>query len=278
MAEVFIIGLPTSIRARVEAEARRNGMRVSSVLAATGPEGTLRLVPHPRQAIYTLRAYLGRVPGGIQAARVIALPYAVIPEDVRAQLETIPSLGGSFVSPIAGQDGWVALNQPRPDAEFLNELTMRLLIALFPNAYELPSAYFRAISDANPRVMFHHDVFAECDLVAEHRRPFLRRAADAFADLAARDGKVGRLDEFFRTHGLDHAQTGGIRATLQVYEKAKCLHDSASNAHLKQGDKTTAESAARIYYHTVSLPRGYCVIVVYAGPHPNKNVVRRFDL
>jgi len=38
--------------------------------------------------------------------------------------------------------------------------------------------------------------------------------------------------------------------------------------HLKAGDRTTRESAARIYFDVVKVASAHLVVILYAGPHP----------
>ncbi|HFE45625.1 MAG TPA: hypothetical protein ENJ18_09030 [Nannocystis exedens] len=45
--------------------------------------------------------------------------------------------------------------------------------------------------------------------------------------------------------------------------------EGTTDWHLKEGDKTTRESAARIYFERVEVAGEVKVLVFYLGPHPD---------
>lgn len=267
---VFIIGLPKPIRAKIDAEARRNGVHLISILCDIGKEGTLMLLPHPDQAIFRLRNYYEQLED-IDDAYIVVLPYAPIPKDLEVELDLVDTIGGTTVRPIQGQDGWLKNKTKRPDTAALNSICERLFKEIFPTQEDLPSECFRAASEVSPQLIFAEDVFKVCDQVAIHRYAFMKKAADAFSEMVARNGHVGPIDTFFATLGLEHAQTGGIQTTLEVNKGASSIYHKTSSVHLKQGDKTTLQAAARIYYHSFLHETRCYVVVLYAGPHPDTN-------
>ena len=277
MNNVFIIGLPKPIRRKIEADALRNELRLKSILCDIGKEGTLTLLPHPKQAIYDLRSYIDALEG-IDDAYIIVLPYAPIPKDLDIELCTIQDIGGTTVRAIQGDDGWKKMETRKPDTALWNSISQRLLQELIPVQNELPSDYFRAASEANPQLVFAEKVFEICDQVAIHRQNFLKNAADAFTQMVEKNGQVGRVDTFFSNFGLEHAQTGGIQNTLRVRKGGNCIYDKTSSVHLKQGDKTIPQAAARIYYHALLLEERYHVVVLYAGPHPDADISLTLEL
>ena len=134
---VFIIGLPTSIRARIEADARRNNIHLISILCGIGKEGTLMLLPHPDQAIFRMRSYYGQLED-VDDAYIIVLPYAPIPKDLEEELDLVDTMGGTTVRPKEGQDGWIQNVAKRPDTAVLNSIYKRLLnelMALLKNEW-----------------------------------------------------------------------------------------------------------------------------------------------
>jgi len=279
---VFIIGLPTSIRARIEADARRNNIHLISILCGIGKEGTLMLLPHPDQAIFRMRSYYGQLED-VDDAYIIVLPYAPIPKDLEEELDLVDTMGGTTVRPKEGQDGWIQNVAKRPDTAVLNSIYKRLLNELIPDnelqaQEDLPSEYFRAVSEAIPQLIFADDVFDVCDQVAKHRHAFMKKATDAFSEMVAMNGQVGPADTFFTKLGLEHAQTGGIQTTLQVNKGVSNIYNKTSSVHLKQGDKTTPQAAARIYYHSFLHETRCFVVVVYAGPHPDADLSLTLEL
>lgn len=278
MNVVFVIGLPKPIRKRLEADAVRNSMRIHSVLCDIGPKGSLMLLPYPSQTIHNLRAYVDSTEK-MTEVRILALEYAEIPGEVYDELETIADLGGEVSYRESGKDDWPSLQKgTRPSTGFYNKLHASLKKELFPEAEELPSTHFIGLRQRTSHVYFSNDALVLCDKVAAHRREFLIRAAQAFEVLIENQGKVGGMDAFFAKHGLEFATTGGIATILQVFNKGGCVYEKKSHVHLKQGDKTSPQAAARIYFHAFYVGEAYYVAVVYAGPHPEKDVAVKWHI
>lgn len=276
---MFIIGLPKQLRAKFEAAVKKAGERVSSVLADIGKEGTLQLLPHPGDAVHKLRAYYDQFSGNYGDAYVVVLPYALIPTDVDNELEALEELGAEIVYVSEGDDGWPVLaKKARPDTRFFNEVFNQLMVVVFGNDEELPSDYFRSISEINPHIIIAKNALETCDQVAEHRRDFFRIAADALIKMVDKNGEVGPIDAFFRDLRLEHAQTGGISTTLTVIRDGKQVHHRTTHTHLKQGDNTTPQAAARIYYQGFHWEQQYYVAILYAGPHPEDNISYVYEL
>lgn len=273
MSAVFVIGLFKPLQKKFAADCARKKLRYKAVLADIGAKGTLTLLPFENEAIYSLRAYLDSL-DDYADAHVVVFPYAPIPPDLEVELDALSDVGGTIIRGANGQDGWPLLAQKKPDTAIINAAYQRLWLgmpALEPEAEPSPSEYFRQVADANPRILFAKDVFNCCDEVAAHRRDFLKRAVDALVDFAA-DGSGGRIDAFFREKGLDHAQTGGINVTLEVFLGTKSVHSETTKTHLKQGEKTTPEGAARLYYQVFAHEGCTYVAILYAGPHPERDL------
>lgn len=274
MPAVFVIGLFKSLQRKFDADCGRKGIDGRSVLAGIGAKGTLTLLPFENEAVHAFRGYVDSLVAYTDA-HVVVFPYAPIPADLEAELETVAEMGGVVIRASNGQDGWPALGKKqKPDTAIINTAYTRLWNAL-PATEEdetpCPSEYFRLVAEANPQIIFATGVFATCDTVADHRYDFLRSAVDALVEFAM-DGAGGRIDAFFRARGLDHAQTGGITTTLEVYAGAETIHNDSSNMHLKQGDKTTPQGAARLYYQVFTHRELTYVVVLYAGPHPDRDI------
>jgi len=276
---VFILGLPKAIRARIEGAAKKEGIRISSVLSDIGKKGSLQLLPDPSDAVHSLKAYYDQFSENYENAFVVVLPYAPIPVDVDGELLVLEEFGAEIVYISEGQDGWPVLaKKTRPDTRFLNEVFQQLMLEILGEEDVLPSDYFRSVAEKNPNFLIIKGALDTCDQVAEHRREFLKMAADALSKFIDKGGRVGRIDAFFGTMGLDHAQTGGINTTLSVFKEGRRIYHKSSNTHLKQGDNTTPQAAARIYYHEFSLEERCYVAVLYAGPHPETDICRQHEL
>lgn len=280
MGELFIIGLIKQTQSRVESAARRAGMHVYRIVADLGKERTLMLMPRPDQAIYALKSYIDRYGDNYEDVFVIALPYAPIPDVVRDELEVLEDCGGEVVWVQEGEDGWPKLECEIPDKAFLSSVSSRIIqeFTLVDECDELPSVSLRRISEENGRILIASDVYDVCDQVSAHRREFFRKAVSALNEIIQKNGQVGRIDKFFSDVGLDYAQTGGISTKLEVYRDGRCVYSEKSHIHLKQGDKTTPQAAARIYYHGFFLDDKYYIAILYAGPHPDADVTWTCDV
>lgn len=280
MNKLFMIGLPKDARLRTEAAARQREVELTSVLAGIGKEGTFKLLPHEDQAIYALQDYIKGTGEDYGTCHVCVLPYAPLPSDLQGELDTLEDLGATVVYPASGVDGWPSKSSAkRRDQAFWDGLHGALTATLPGQAppRQQPSEYFRTVADANPRLIITQDSLQYADDVAEHRYEFLRRAADALA-LYTREGSGGRIDAFFASCGLDHAQSGGITATLRLHKDGATVLAQSCSTHLKQGDKTTRIAAARVYYHAFTIEGTPHAAVLYAGPHPEDDVERDHHL
>jgi hypothetical protein len=278
MGSVFIVGLPTLLLKRVNALADRAGLEVESILAALGPEGFFRLSPDPEQAVHTLSAYADALPV-FADAKVLVLPYAPIPASLKDELGFVEEYGGSITRFLAGQDEWPKATVSEFNEQFYNSILNRLVGFLFPQGKPkelLPSEYFIAASERRKNILIPGGAIALCDAVARHRYKFMRTAADALEKLAA-DGLEGTIEGFFKSFELIHANSGGILAEIEVFRAGKIQYRGGGHTHLKQGDGTKQVAAARVYYCRFEIGEPY-VAILYAGPHPENNVMRQHSL
>jgi hypothetical protein len=280
MSAVFVLGLFRPLQRKFDSDCVRQGLRNSKVLADIGAKGTLTLLPIESDAVHAFRAYLDSL-DDYHDAHVVVLPYAPIPANLEIELKAIVECGGTVIRGEDGKDGWPQLApKKRPDTALINAAYVRLwqgMPVLAAVTQTLPSEYFRQVVDGNSQILIADEVYDTCDLVAAHRHDFLKRAIDALVEFVA-DGSGGRIDAFFRERALEHAQTGGITATLELSCGGEQVLKNSTNTHLKQGDKTTPEGAARMYYHHFAFKERTYVAVLYAGPHPDRDVRRSYNL
>lgn len=278
MDEVLIVGLPRALLARFIARAKRAGLIVTTVLADVGKEGTPRLLPDPSGAIHTVRAYSERV----APAAIVALTYAPLPENVVGELCAISALNMGSVDVIEqGRVGWPLWNRRRGfDQEFIDCVFLKLEDLLCGGQVAvIPSQYIRNLASQNNRFLIADNSLDVCDGVALHRHKFLRDSANALNDLCGAQGGVGRLEDFFQQRALDYAHSGGSTVTVEVFQNGKRVYKQQTNDHLKRGDATTPQSAARVYFHAFHLAdTSYYVAILYAGPHPRGDFTRRIDI
>lgn len=136
-------------------------------------------------------------------------------------------------------------------------------------AIQLPSEAFRAEVAREPKLILAHKALVSADAVAQHRYPFTNRAAKALAEYAKNNGVAPEgLDRFFQDRRLHFAPNGQVEASLSIQQQGKKEIVVLSQWHLKEGDNTTPESAARIYFVHHSINGATLVFVSYCGPHP----------
>lgn len=278
MPSVLIVGLPTPLLKRLNPLAERGGIEVESILAAIGAQGYFRISPDPDQAVHTVSAYADSLPE-FSNAKVLVLPYAPLPKSLADELDFLNTYGGSIIYFAAGENGWPKASVSEFNDDFHNSVFNLVTGHLFPQGRPrelLPSEYFIAAAARQKKIIIPGGSISLCDNVAKHRYKFLRNAADAIERIAA-GGLSGTIEDFFKSFGLLHAQSGGIFAELELFKNGERQHKGGSHTHLKQGDGTTPTAAARVYYYRFDMGEPY-IAILYAGPHPNINVSRQHSL
>jgi hypothetical protein len=134
-------------------------------------------------------------------------------------------------------------------------------------SYAKPSEAFALACQKERRLVLHPNALACADEIAQHRWPFVTRSAELLVRYA--NGAIGgSLREVKSTHGVEFAVNGRVSFEYTVTFNG-LTEEGRTEWHLKEGDRTTRESAARIYFSRVSFPSGlYLVVVFYVGPHP----------
>jgi hypothetical protein len=283
MSRVFIIGMPVALRARFEKAASAHGIDLTLVLAAPGRDGVLRLLPYAGQAKVDLEIFLGDLPDWSKAC-VLILPYAALPPKLDDVVDMVDDAGGEVIEPEPGEDGWpVSPRRKAPDAAFYDSLLTMLCTELFPQQEippcPAPSAALHAAAERHPQLVIAEGVFDRCDEVDELRHEFVVKALDSLVHILE-NGAGGRFDAFFNARGLIHAQSGGSLVTVEVCRGDQLVKSFKVQTHLKQGDNTSPQSAARIYYCKFYLGAVTYLGVLYVGPHPegDKDMTRRILL
>jgi hypothetical protein len=258
-------------------ECARKGVEPLIVQAEFGNNGWA-LIPHPGSAVQAVQAYAEKTADWTDL-HVIVMPYAEVPKELDGELDVLIDGGAKVVRAVNGQSGWPHVQKrKRADAATIEQIRQRLWAEIPVGDAEveeevLPSEYFRQVCDSNPQVIIVEQVYETCDLVEPLRRDFLKRAVEALAEFA-RDGSNGRIDAFFRQRQLTHAQNGPNESTLELRFGEKVALKETVQAHLKQGDATTPQGAARLFYHHTIVEGARYVIVTYAGPHPEGSFTR----
>lgn len=237
-----------------------------------GKEGSLALIPRPEHCLPAIRKYLDTFGEGAEdynGAHVLVLPYAPVPVDCVEELDVAASMGATVEYPDPNDDPtWPKVSRRKPaDHDFnvaLEERLKRHFASDLAVPQELPVAYIKKLAMENPRLLLAEGALDECDQVAAHRRKFVCQAVVALLD--AVDGLKGRIHEHCDARGLIHAQSGGSKFTVTFVGKKIARIECYT--HVKRGDKTTREAAARVYYTFVDVDEVRYLAILYAGPHP----------
>lgn len=283
MSRVCVIGLPRQIRLRLEAALTAQDIELTSILADKDKSGRLKLVPDPLAALIKLREHCDAEPDGYDAVEVYVLPFAEIPPSLNDELDTIEDLGG-FVHRFAmNQDGCPYLHHRRPSIDniFLDQ-TFQLLESqicdIEGHDNQPPSACIRELANGNRNFLIAAGAIDLCDAVADLRYSWIRLAAESLAEIAEKNGDVGTFESYFESKNITHAKTGGISISLTVTRNGIKIYSGSINTHLKKGDATTPQSAARVYYHHLRERDVSYILLLYAGPHPEKDMKCEHEL
>jgi hypothetical protein len=126
-----------------------------------------------------------------------------------------------------------------------------------------PTLSFKECSKDSPHLLFATQALARADEIDPSRWPFIHKAARLLARYA--DGEaVGPMREWKALHGVEFAPNGRIRYGGHPPSKFP-----PTEWHLKEGDRTTAELAARIYFDHTEHDGADVVIVFYVRRPPD---------
>lgn len=129
-----------------------------------------------------------------------------------------------------------------------------------------PSAAFEAAAASSPLVIAPYALL-DADLLPAHRWDFTTVSAKMLARYANGERDLGALRSWKALYGVDFAANGQVSFQYTITWNGEEVRHT-SEWHLKEGDNTTPESAARIYFDRVAFKRGARVVVFRVGPHP----------
>lgn len=135
----------------------------------------------------------------------------------------------------------------------------------------MPSIALAGFNDGSGRILFAELWNTDADLISERRWRFIMDSVSALVDYA-RDPSVANqgLDNYFGARKLNYATSGPVEVAYRVVDlNGGVLVSNVTKWHLKKGDKTSAEDAPRIYFHTERVNEELYVIMLRVGPHPS---------
>lgn len=131
--------------------------------------------------------------------------------------------------------------------------------------YGRPSDAFREAATRAPLLILHSDALLSADELAEHRWKFATLASNLL-ERYAKGEKLAPPREWKAAYGVDFAANGRVSFKLTPRSGAAPL---VCFWHLKEGDNTSRQSAARVYFARIEFEARVWVIVFYVGPHPD---------
>jgi hypothetical protein len=127
-----------------------------------------------------------------------------------------------------------------------------------------PTLSFNKVCGENARLVLADRALERADEIAEHRWLFVSKAANLLARLSRGDD-LGSMRDWTHLHGVPFAANGKVKYSFRLPNQRMW---KTIEWHLKEGDHTTPESAARIYFCREAVGGIDHIIVFYVGPHP----------
>lgn len=275
----FVIGLPTSIQQRLIAEAQRNHATIGLSLIARDKKGLLCFVPFESQVCVDLEAFADNV-GNWGELKVIVLPYLPVGEMINETLKILREGGAKVVEPSPDGVHWPQISEGGvPEGTFNDELYSAICRELTWTGELTPLLRFERSAQRYPDYKIMGGALDRCLQVHQIRWRFLARCCEALEEICKKSGEIkGTLEDFFEKKGIALAQTGGITTILRLMRAKKQIGSPIeSNVHLSEGNATTPQAAARIYFQLLSRDRKFRLLLFYVGPHPDRNIDRELD-
>lgn len=270
---LLVIGLPIRKKTLFLAAAKKRGLDTELLLIKRHNDRHL-LIPPQGQSVVALKRFIDTHP--MPGATIVVVPYAERAHEMEQMLQDFVEYADGIVHrPVPEHDGWPKSLIDNPDnADVEDELYQALLKLLGweePINKSVPSDRFRKSKEDCDDYEILGNALDRCDEVAEVRHAFLKRSAEALEDLCRKKGQVGMsLDAFFTKKRAPLAQTGGMQTSVCLMKGTRLLHQSDSNMHLKEGENTTPQAAARVYFQHLTFKDKYRMYLMYAGPHPDE--------
>ena len=272
---VFVLGLPRGIRQRLRVEADRNETALGFALVEFNKFGTLAFIPFEGQAVADLNAFCDDVPWS--DILVLVLPYVQIGQELQDTIDIIRSGGGLVLTPDLSRPEWPPV---LANGRYVGAFNERLYTAIIGQLGWLgvapPSSRFERSARRFPDYIIMPGALDRCDEVHSSRFRFLLASAEGLEEFCRKRGEIGvTLASFFEKKGIEVAQSGGITTVLRLIENGKQLGAAyKSQMHLKQGDATTPQAAASIYFQHIDKDGHFKLILMYVGPHPDQDIER----
>lgn len=271
---IFVVGLPSNLRARFVAEAARHGERPGISLVVK-QQYRYEFTPPSGQCVADLTNFA--MEQDWRNLTVVVLPYVALPPQMKPELQALAEEGVTVVRPIRGENGWpLRLVSQEEEDDFTGEV-YRALIDLLGWGAAPPSPAERFLKSARRLVDYEilGNALRTCDEVHHSRHRFLKTSAELLEKFCKKRGAIDMpMAAYFQDRGIDLAISGGIETTICLVKGGRLVHKQVSNDHLKEGDGTTPIASPRIYFQRLDRHDQFRLYLLYVGPHPAKDVER----
>lgn len=129
-----------------------------------------------------------------------------------------------------------------------------------------PSQAVAAAEQRAEHLVVAFGALQHADEIASHRWRFTNTSAELLRRYAEGED-LGANRNWKQAHGVDFATNGRVRYEYEISSNGAKVKRS-TEWHLKEGDHTSREGAARIYFDHVQVGVNWKVCILYVGPHP----------
>lgn len=271
---IFVVGLPSHIRARLVAEAARNGVHVGLCLTVKSSRGGYEFHPPNGQAVSDLEAFGDNIEWS--SMTIVVLPYVALTAEMEEAVRLYAQDGARVIRPTAGHGDWpTSLRGTDGDDDRLNSVYQEICRELGWTGLASLAQRFESAAKRCSDYVLVGDALERCDEIDPSRHSFVKTSADLLEKFCKKKGRIEMtLEAFFRQKNIELAQSGGINTCIRLMKGAKQIARCDSNLHLKQGDATREAAAARIYFQHLDRSDQFRLFLLYVGPHPSKDIDR----
>jgi hypothetical protein len=153
------------------------------------------------------------------------------------------------------------------DRQLRDWLTRRDPAEESPRTWPAPETAFLDAA-TSPSLCLLSGALDTANRLDESRWAFAAKSADLLRNHADGGSDLGPFREWQANHGVAFAANGRVEYRYRASTRTD-RYNRPSQWHLKAGDRTSPELAARIYFTVAELDGKSIVLVAHVGPHPS---------
>lgn len=157
----------------------------------------------------------------------------------------------------------------RVDDQLLQEWLIRSRVNFVSSpehVYVKPSEIFQSAIQQTNRIILAEGALDQADRIEKHRWRFIERSANLLVRLSNGED-LGAQRDWKSRFNVAFAGNGKVSYKYRISHGGRTIF-AETEWHLKEGDNTSPESAARIYFDRIQLENALLIYVFYVGPHP----------